>query len=175
MVDLWRARLAEWRTQPSVLRIERPTRPDRARELGYKAKQGFVVVRVRIRKGGRRKPRPRSGRKPAGMGVKKLTPGKSLRWIAEERAARRYPNLEVLNSYYVAEDGTHKWFEIIMVDPNHPAVRSDPDVSWIAGKCNRGRVFRGLTSAGKKSRGLRRVRGIPNWVRRFKKKGRKGA
>ena len=170
LVELWRERLARWRRQPSVVRVERPTRPDRARALGYKAKQGFVIARVRVRKGGRRKPRPRAGRKPAGLGVKKLTPAKSLRWIAEERAARKFPNLEVLNSYYVAEDGMFKWFEVILVDPHHPAIKSDPDINWILNPANRGRVFRGLTSAGKKSRGLRKSRGIPEAKKRFKRK-----
>ncbi len=43
--DAWRKRLAEWRKEPAVLRIDRPTRIDRARSLGYKAKQGFLIVR----------------------------------------------------------------------------------------------------------------------------------
>ena len=172
LVELWRRRLILWRRQPAVVRIPKPTRPDRARSLGYRAKQGFVVVRVRVRKGGRRKGRPRSGRKPAGLGVLKLTPGKSIRWIAEERAARKFPNLEVLNSYYVAEDGRHYWYEVILVDPHHPAVRADPKINWVSRPVHRGRVFRGLTSAGKKARGLRKFRGIPPTVKRFKRKRR---
>lgn len=170
LVEFWRIRQAEWRRQPAVVRVERPTRPDRARELGYRAKQGFVIARVRVRKGGRRKPRPRAGRKQAGMGVLKLTPGKSIRWIAEERAARKFPNLEVLNSYYVAEDGRYKWYEVILVDPHHPAIKSDPRINWILNPANKRRVFRGLTSAGKKARGLRTFRGIPPIVKRFKRK-----
>lgn len=149
-----RERLTLWRKQPVIVRVERPTRPDRARRLGYRAKQGFVVVRVRVRKGGLRKPRPRSGRKPKGLGVAKKTPGKNLQWIAEERVARKYPNMEVLNSYYVGEDGRWKWFEVILVDPNHPAIKSDPKINWICSRVHRGRVFRGLTSSGKKARGL---------------------
>jgi len=155
LVELWRKRLATWRKQPAVVRLKGPTRPDKARRLGYKAKQGVIVVRVRVRKGGRRKGRPRAGRKPAGLGVRKLTPAKSIRWIAEERAARKYPNLEVLNSYYIAEDGKYKYYEVILVDPHHPAIASDPQLNWITRPAHRGRVFRGLTSAGKKSRGLR--------------------
>jgi len=84
-----------------------------------------------------------------------ITSAKSLRLIAEERAARKFPNLEVLNSYWVGEDGRSKWFEVIMVDPHHPAVKSDKDINWICEKQHKGRVFRGLTSAGKKVRGLR--------------------
>ena len=160
MKEIMRQRLIEWRREPTVVRVERPTRLDRARALGYKAKQGFVIVRVRVRKGGQRKPRPDSGRRPKRMGVYGYAAWKSLRLIAEERAARKFPNLEVLNSYYVGEDGRYKWFEVIMVDPNHPAIQSDPDINWICRPANRGRAFRALTSAGKKMRGLRKSRGL---------------
>jgi len=153
--ELLKERLIRWRREPSVVRIEKPTRLDRARALGYKAKQGFVVVRVRVRKGGQRKSRPRKGRKPSKMGVLKIYLRKSIQQIAEERAARKFPNLEVLNSYWVGEDGQHKWYEVIMVDPAHPVIKSDPDINWICEKQHKRRVFRGLTSAGKKSRGLR--------------------
>jgi large subunit ribosomal protein L15e len=173
--SLMRKRLVEWRRQSTVKRIDKPTRLDRARKLGYKAKQGFVMVRVRVRRGGMRKQRPRSGRRPKRMGVKKFKPGKSLRLIAEERAARKFPNLEVLNSYWVGEDGRSKWFEIVLVDPSHPAIRSDANVNWICQKQHRKRVFRTLTSAGKKVRGLRtRGRGAEK-VRPSRKAGRGGA
>ena len=148
-------RVMEWRRQPAVLRVEKPTRLDRARKLGYKAKQGFVVTRVRVRRGGLRKKRPKAGRRQKRMGVTKFKPAKSLRLIAEERAARKFPNLEVLNSYWVWEDGRYKWFEVVMVDPNHPVIQSDKDINWICEGAHRGRVFRGLTSAGKEVRGLR--------------------
>lgn len=154
--ELLRQRLMIWRKQKAVTRIEKPTRLDRARKLGYKAKQGFVVVRVRVRRGGLRKARPRAGRRPKRMGVKKYKPAKSLKLIAEERAARKFPNLEVLNSYWVGEDGRYKWFEVILIDPHHPVIQSDPRINWICQKQHKGRVFRGLTSAGKKVRGLRR-------------------
>ena len=151
---MWQ-RLIEWRKQHAIIRVERPTRLDRARKLGYKAKQGFVVARVRVRRGGLRKIRPKAGRRQKRMGVAKFKPAKSLRLIAEERAARKFPNLEVLNSYWVWEDGRFKWFEIVMVDPSHPVIQSDKDVNWICEPTHRGRVFRGLTSAGKEVRGLR--------------------
>jgi large subunit ribosomal protein L15e len=88
------------------------------------------------------------------MGVRKLVPKKSIQLIAEERVARKYPNLEVLNSYPLGSDGTHEYFEVIMIDPNHPAILSDPQLGWVANKAHRGRVHRGLTKAGKKARGL---------------------
>ncbi len=154
--DIVRSRLIVWRKQGSIVRLDRPTRLGRARELGYKAKQGYVVVRVRTGRGPREKPRPRMGRKPRSLGVRKYTPQKSRRWIAEERVARKFPNLRVLNSYWVGSD--HRWvfYEVILVDPNHPVIYNDPEINWICDATHKGRVHRGLTSAGKRSRGLRR-------------------
>jgi large subunit ribosomal protein L15e len=154
--ELMRHRLIEWRKQSVISRIEKPTRLDKARRLGYKAKQGFVLARVRVRRAGFRKQRPTSGRRPKRMGVKKFKLSKSMRLIAEERVARRFPNLEVLNSYWVGEDGVSKWFEVIMVDPQHPVIRADENINWICQKQHNRRVFRSLTSAGKKVRSLRR-------------------
>ena len=131
---LMRKRVIVWRRQPTIVRVDKPTRIDRARRLGYKAKKGFVVVRVRVRRGGRRKPRPRMGRRPKRMGVSKYTPAKSIKLIGEERVARKYPNLEVLSSYWVWEDGRSKWYEVILVDPNSPSIKSDKDVGWISKK-----------------------------------------
>ncbi len=152
--ELIRKRLPFWRTQPVVTKIEKPTKVFRARSLGYKAKQGYIVVRTRIRRGGRRKVRPKMGRKPRNLGVNKFTPKKSLRWIAEERVARKYPNMEILNSYWVGQDGRWKFYEVILVDPNHPVIINDPKINWIGLPPNKRRVHRGLTGAGKKSRGL---------------------
>lgn len=53
---LQRVRCWEYRQLPSITRLTGPSRPDKARRLGYKAKQGFVVYRVRVRRGGRKKP-----------------------------------------------------------------------------------------------------------------------
>jgi large subunit ribosomal protein L15e len=80
---------------------------------------------VRVRKGGARKKRPPSGRRPKALGVTKFTRGKSLKQIAEERVAKKYPNLSLLNSYYVWEDGVSRWFEVVLVDPDHPAIKKD--------------------------------------------------
>jgi large subunit ribosomal protein L15e len=149
------SRLVDWRRQPAVIRIEYPTRLDRARKLGYRRKKGFIIARARVPRGGRRKIRPKKGRRSKRMGVKRITPKKSRQWIAEERTARRFPNLEVLNSYPVLEDGRHRWFEVILVDPHAPEIKSDPKINWICNPSHRGRVFRGKTSVGRKSRGLR--------------------
>jgi len=153
--EIMKQRAIQWRRQPTIIRVERPTRLDRARKLGYKAKQGFIIVRVRVRRGWLKRSRPKAGRRPKRMGVTKIKLAKSLRLVAEERAGRKFPNLEVLNSFWVWEDGRYKWYEIIMVDPHHPVIQSDENINWICDTVHRGRVFRGLTSAGKKMRGLR--------------------
>jgi large subunit ribosomal protein L15e len=88
------------------------------------------------------------------MGTKKLTMAKSIQRIAEERTARHYPNLEVLNSYWIGEDGKEKYYEIIMVDPHHPSIINDAKINWICEPQHKGRVYRGLTSAGKRGRGM---------------------
>ena len=124
--ELMRTRTPIWRRESVIIRVDRPTRIDRARSLGYKAKKGYVVVRTRVRRGGMRKSRFTAGRKPKRQGIKKITPKKSIQRIAEERVARKFPNLEVLNSYWLWEDGKFKFYEIILVDPNHPSIMNDP-------------------------------------------------
>ena len=118
-------RMAQWRREPVNCRIERPTRLDAARRLGYKAKQGVVLIRTRVRRGGLRKGKIHMKRKPSKAGISKITMAKNTQRIAEERVARHFPNLEVLNSYWVGEDGKHKFFEIIMIDTHHPAIIND--------------------------------------------------
>ncbi len=135
---LLRERLIRWRRESAIERIKRPTNLPRARSLGYKAKKGIIVVRVRVKRGGRKRPKPSGGRKPKHAGLVKFTPAKSLQAIAEERAARKYKDFEVLNSYLVGKDGVYKWFEVILKEG-----------------LQKGRAQRGLTSAGKKYRGLR--------------------
>ncbi len=147
-------RKIQWRKDPVIQRVEHPTRLDRARALGYRAKQGYIVVRTRVRRGGMRKPTIRAGRRAKRKGISKITMAKSIQRIAEERVARHYPNLEVLNSYWIGEDGRHKYYEVILVDPFHPVIENDPKINWIIKPQHKRRVFRGLTSAGKKGRGL---------------------
>ena len=129
-------------------------RLNKARALGYKAKQGIIVTRIRIIRGPMNVERPRAGRRPKRMAVYGITSTKSTRWVAEERVAKRYPNMNVLGSYWLASDGRYSWFEVILVDPFHPSVLSDRDLSWIANPAQRGRVNKGLTAAGRRSRGL---------------------
>lgn len=154
---LARVRCWELRHMPVVHRASHPTRPDKARMLGYKAKQGYVVYRVRIRRGGRRRQAHRGivWRKPRNEWILGMPRSRNLRSVAEQRAGARCMNLRVLNSYPIGEDGTFKFFEVIMVDPSHPAIRRDPEINWICNPVHKHREIRGLTSAGKKYRGLR--------------------
>ncbi|MDD3623087.1 MAG: 50S ribosomal protein L15e [Methanofollis sp.] len=152
---LWE-RMQTWRREGAVVRVDRPTRIDRARNLGYKAKQGVIVVRARIRRGGRRKSRYVRGRRTARMGMRRITGAKNLQRIAEERASRKYPNMEAINSYWVGQDGRYKWYEVILVDGSHPAVKNDPAFAWVTNPNQRGRAERGKTMAGRRGRGMRR-------------------
>jgi large subunit ribosomal protein L15e len=147
-------RMIQWRKEENFTRVDKPLRIDRARSLGYKAKQGYIVVRAQVRRGSLRKPHIRSGRKPAAKGISKITAGKSIQRIAEERTAKRFPNMEVLNSYWVGDDGKHHYYEVILVDPVHPVILNDPKINWISNASNTRRVLRGKTSAGQKGRGL---------------------
>lgn len=149
--DILKQRLIQFRREPAIIRIDKPTRLDRARSLGYKAKQGYVVVRVKLLRGGRMRPQFKGGRKTR-QRRRKLVVSKNYQWVAEERAATKYPNCEVLNSYKIATDGRHYWFEVILVDREQ--VSKYAGMEWLAKGKHRGRVFRGKTSAGKKSRGL---------------------
>jgi large subunit ribosomal protein L15e len=109
--------------------MEGPTRIPKARQLGYKAKNGFNIIRIQVDKGGTKRKRPDAGRAPSKTGQSRYSPKKSKQVIAEQRASSKYENLEVLNSYWVLEDGNRKWFEIIMVDPDHPEIESDDDIN----------------------------------------------
>ena len=149
-----RERMTLWRAGNVFTKVEKPLRIDRARSLGYKDKKGFVVIRVRIKRGGHKRPRPNKGRRS-----KRLHTNKNLKmsykWIAEQRVSKKFTNLEVLNSYNIGKDGMHYFFEVICVDPARTEIKNDKTINWISKKENKGRPERGLTSAGKKSRGLR--------------------
>lgn len=153
---LLRVRCWELRQKNVIHRASRPSRPDKARRLGYKAKQGFVIYRVRVRRGGRKRPVPKGATygKPTNQGVNQLKYQRALRSTAEERVGRRASNLRVLNSYWINQDSTYKYFEVILVDPSHKAIRRDPRYNWICNPVHKHRESRGLTSTGKKSRGI---------------------
>ncbi|PQE08881.1 60S ribosomal L15 protein [Rutstroemia sp. NJR-2017a BVV2] len=145
-----------------IHRASRPSRPDKARRLGYKAKQGYVIYRARVRRGGRKRPVPKGATygKPTNQGVNQLKYQRSLKSTAEERVGRRCANLRVLNSYWINQDSTYKYYEVILVDPQHKAIRRDPRINWIVNPVHKHRESRGLTATGKKSRGLGKGHGF---------------
>ena len=149
-----RERMIKWRKSNVFTKVDKPLRLDRARALGYKDKKGFVIVRVRIKRGGHKRPRPNKGRRGKRLHTRK-TLKMNYQWIAEQRASRKYKNLEVLNSYQIGKDGINYFYEVILVDPSKPEIKSDRTMKWICEGQNRKRALRGLTSAAKKSRGLR--------------------
>ena len=151
--QLNRERLIRWRREGSTVRVQRPTRLDRARALGYRAKSGVVVVRQRVIRGGRRREDIKGGRRSKANRRLKIL-DKNYQSVAETRAARKYPNMEVVNSYYLAKDGMRYWYEVILADPENPEVKGDRNLSLTVK--NRRKAQRGLTSSGRKSRGLRR-------------------
>jgi large subunit ribosomal protein L15e len=134
-LNLWREnapairdRAIKWRKENAVTRIEKPSRIQRARRLGYKAKQGIIVVRMRVGTGGMRRKRPRSGRRPKHLGVTRIKADVSMKQVADRRVLERYPNMKLLGSYYLYKDGMHYWFEVILADPSHPRVSKDKEL-----------------------------------------------
>jgi large subunit ribosomal protein L15e len=151
--ELHRERMIEWRRQPVTLRIDNPTRLDRARSLGYKAKQGFIIVRQRLGRGGRMRSYSFGGRRSK-ANRRYLILDKNYQAVAESRASKKFTNCEVLNSYWVGQDGKNYWYEVILIERNHPNIIADLNLRNMVSQ--RGRAERGLTSANRKSRGLRR-------------------
>ena len=123
-----RQRAVIWRNQNAVTRVEKPSRIARARRLGYKAKQGIIVVRMRVGTGGMRKQRPRGGRRPKHLGVTKIKADVSMKQVAERRILERYPNMKLLGSYFLYKDGMHYWFEVVLADPSHPRIAKDKEI-----------------------------------------------
>jgi large subunit ribosomal protein L15e len=155
---LLRVRAWEYRQLPKIYKCTRPTRTDKAHRLGYKAKQGYSIYRVAVRRGGRKRPNYKGivYGKPKNQGITQLKFVRNLRSVAEERVGARCTNMRVLNSYWVNQDATFKYYEVILVDPQHTVIRNDPRINWIAKPVMKHRECRGLTSAGRSSRGLRK-------------------
>ncbi len=153
-VKTLRERMIGWRKDKTIVKVDKPLRLDRARALGYKAKKGIVVVRVCVRRGGHKRTRPNKARRTKRLHIRKnLT--MNYKEIGEQRVARKYRNMEVLNSYNIGKDGMHYFYEVILVNRNAPEIKNDKELSFITKKANRGRSFRALTSTSVKARGLR--------------------
>jgi len=123
-----RAKAVEWRRQNSLVRVERPSRIQKARQLGYKAKQGIVVIRMRVGRGNMRRKRPVAGRRPKHLGVLRIKPAISMQKVAERRVLERHPNMKLLGSYYLYQDGLYLWYEVILADPSHPRIVKDKEI-----------------------------------------------
>ncbi|CAN6709806.1 unnamed protein product [Malus baccata var. baccata] len=136
---LWRRKPSElcgsrsgtlYRQHPSIVQITHPPRPDKARQSGYRPSS----------RGGHKRP-------VAILCMVNPQTSSSLNWnyngasaVAEECVGRK---LGVLT------DSTYKYYEVILVDVAH-----NPRISWICNPVHKHRELRGLTSAGKKCRGL---------------------
>src|SRR3989339_727345 len=150
-VKVLRERMILWRKDGAITQVEKPLRLDRARSLGYKAKKGIFVVRVKIKRGGHHRSRPNKARR-----TKRLHNRKNLNMnykeIAETRVARKYDNCEVLGSYWIGKDGMNYFYEVILVDRNEPGILVDKQLGPFVAAPKK-RALRGLTTAGKKARG----------------------
>ena len=123
-----RQRAITWRKENAVTRIERPSRLLRAKRLGYKAKQGIIVVRMRVGTGGMRRKRPTGGRRPKHLGVTRIKAAVNMKQVAERRVLERYPNMGLLGSYFIYKDGMHYWYEVILADRSHPRITKDKEL-----------------------------------------------
>jgi large subunit ribosomal protein L15e len=123
-----REKAVAWRKQNAFTRIDKPSRIQKARRLGYKAKQGIVVIRMRVGTGGMRRQRPRGGRRPKHLGVTRIKADVNMKQVADRRVLERYPNMKLLGSYFLYKDGMYYWFEVILADPAHPRVSKDKEL-----------------------------------------------
>ena len=123
-----RERAVLWRKQNAITRLDKPSRIQKARRLGYKAIQGIVVIRMRVGTGGMRKQRPRGGRRPKHLGVTRIKADVNMKKVAERRVLERYPNMKLLGSYFLYKDGFHYWFEVILADSAHPRISKDKEL-----------------------------------------------
>ena len=152
-VKVLRARMIEWWKCGLITRVEKPLRLDRARALGYKAKKGVTVVRVKLKRGGHKKSRPNKARRTKRLHIRKNLK-MNYKEIAEQKVARKFSNMEVLNSYQVGKDGMNYFFEVILVDRAAPEIKSDRQLGAFV-RAPKRRALRGVSSAGRKARGLR--------------------
>ena len=123
-----RNRAINWRRQNAMTRIDRPSRLLRARRLGYKAKEGIIVVRMRVGTGGMSKQRPRGGRRPKHLGVTRIKADVNMQEVAERRVLENHRNMKLLGSYFLYRDGKHIWYEVILADPSHPRIAKDKEL-----------------------------------------------
>nr|XP_034373021.1 60S ribosomal protein L15-like [Arvicanthis niloticus] len=107
--------------------------PEETRRLGFKAKQSYIIYRVRVLCGGRKRPVSKGViySKPSHHGYNQLKFARGLQSIAEERAGCHCEALRALNSYWVGEDSICKCFDVVLIDLVHKAIRRNPDIQCI--------------------------------------------
>ena len=127
------ARAVLLRKGPTIERIEKPSRLDRGRMLGYKAKEGVVVIRIKVSRSGMRRQRPTSGRRPKHLGVLRMKSDEPVQGVAERRVGEKFPNLKMLGSYIYYQDGKHSWYECVMIDPHNPSISNDYNYRRVLG------------------------------------------
>lgn len=146
---IMRKRGIEYRNSgAAIVKLDRPTNLVSARSVGYKAKPGIFVARVRVRKGTGVRQRPKNKRRPKRQGKAKLSRRISTQAMAEQKASKKFENAEALGSYKVAEDGQWHYFEVVLADRTASTIVSDKNLSWLA-RGNQGRAERGKTFAGR--------------------------
>ena len=147
-------RMQEWRREGSVVRLEHPTRIDRARNLGYKAKQGIAVVRVTYKAGRAAeipvRPRPAvcpDGEEPHHPGEKSSA---NCRGTGFREISRTW---KCSTPTGLARTGSRSGSRLSLwtattrpFRPTRPLLAAKP--------AHRGRAERGKTSAGGKGRGM---------------------
>ena len=147
--SLMQKRTIEYRKEiKSVVKIKRPTNISAAKKVGYKAKKDIIAARVRVRKGSGTYSRPKNKRRPKRQGQAKLTRRKSTQAMAEEKASKKFENMEVIGSYKIAEDGKSHYYEIILADRDSKVIAKDKELSFLKNG-QQGRAERGKTKAGK--------------------------
>lgn len=156
MKYMTRVTLVEARQNEVVFRKDKPSFLERARKLGYKAKNGYSVWGVRIRKGDaiRNYSNGNTRGKCVNAGIHQIKPKLNKQAEAEQIIGKQLGGLRVLNSYKVGQDLRYHHFEVIMVDASLESIRNDHKINWICNSVHKHREMRGLTSAGRKSRGL---------------------
>lgn len=109
---LLRIRCWQYRQLTRLHRAPRPSRPDKARRLGYRAKQGFLIYRISVRRGGRKRPVHKGCTygKPKSHGVNELKPYRNLQSVAE--VSITFPSLAQTQSFLLWWERTLNHSEI---------------------------------------------------------------
>ncbi|KAF3825395.1 hypothetical protein GH733_006029 [Mirounga leonina] len=100
---------------------------------------------------------------PVYHGANRLKFARSLPSVAQERAGCHRGALRVLHSYWVVKDSTYQFFEVILIDPFHKAIRRNPDTQGITKPVHKHREMQGLTSAGHENVALGQVQSSPHY------------